>query len=80
MACHITLLSAIRKQDVPFINGLLFLLVWLNEPLADADKATVHETALQEVVDGLEQERSALVGQAALPLAVLLTWKMKRIH
>ena len=65
--------SAVGKRDTPFINGLLLLLVWLDEPLADADKATVHETAFQQVVDGLEQQRSTLIGQAALPHAVLLT-------
>ena len=68
MALHITL-----KQVIPFVNGLLLLLVGLNEPLADANKATVHETALQQVVDGFEQECSTLVGQATLPLAILLT-------
>lgn len=73
MMHHKTLLSAIRKQDIPFINGLLLLLVWLHKPLADADKAAVHETALQQVVDGLEQERSTLIGQATLPLTILLT-------
>lgn len=58
---------------IPFIKGLPFLLVWLNKPLPNADKATVHETALQQVVDGLEQECSTLVGQATLPLTILLT-------
>lgn len=58
---------------IPFINGLLLLLVRLDKPLADANKAAVHETALQKVVDGFEQERSTLVGQATLPLAILLT-------
>lgn len=66
-------LCAVRTHVIPFINGLLLLLVWLNKPLADADKATVHETALQQVVDGFEQERSTLVGQATLPLTILLT-------
>lgn len=61
------------KPDIPLIDGLLLLLVWLDEPLADADEAAVHEATLQQVVDGLEQERSTLVGQAALPLAILLT-------
>lgn len=75
MVRHKTLLSAIRRWDIPFINGLLILLIWLDKPLADADEATVHEAALQQVVDGLEEERSTLVGQAALPLAVLLTWE-----
>lgn len=66
--------------DIPLIDGLLLLLVWLDEPLADADEAAVHEAALQQVVDGLEQERPTLVGQAALPLAILLTWKQGRRH
>lgn len=50
-------------------------MIWLDKPLADADEAAVHEAALQQVVDGLEEERSTLVGQAALPLTVLLTWE-----
>lgn len=58
---------------LPLVDGLLVLLIWLDKPLADADEAAVHEAALQQVVDGLEQERSTLVGEAALPLAVLLT-------
>lgn len=58
---------------LPLVDGLLVLLIWLDKPLADADEATVHEAALQQVVDGLEQERPTLVGEAALPLAVLLT-------
>ncbi len=78
MACCIVLLSAIGEQDTPFIDGLLPLLVWLHKPLANADEATVHETALQQVVDGFEQERSTLVGQATLPLTVLLTCKQGR--
>lgn len=60
------------KQDLPFVDDLFLLLVWLDKPLADADEAAVHEAALQQVVDGFEQERPALVGQAAFPLAVLL--------
>lgn len=59
-------------RDAPFVDDLLLLLVWLDKPLADANEAAVHEAALQQVVDGFEQERPALVGQAALPLAVLL--------
>lgn len=62
-----------RKWTVPFVDGLLLLLIWLDKPLADANKVPVHEAALQQVVDGLEQECSTLVGQAALPLAILLT-------
>lgn len=62
-------------QALPFVDALLLLLVWLNKPLADADEAAIHEASLQQVVDGFEQERPALVGQAALPLAVLLAWR-----
>lgn len=62
-------------QALPFVDALLLLLVWLNKPLADADEAAIHEAALQQVVDGFEQERPALVGQAAFPLAVLLAWR-----
>lgn len=65
-------ISSTGKQDLPFIDGLLLLLVWLNKPLADADEAAIHEAALQQVVDGFEQKRPALIGQAAFPLAVLL--------
>ena len=60
------------EPDKPFVDGFLVLLVGLHEPLPDADKAPVHEAALQQVVDGFEQERATLVRQAALPLAVLL--------
>lgn len=60
------------ERDAPLVDGLLILLIWLDEPLADADEAAVHEAALQQVVDGLEQERPTFVGKAALPLAVLL--------
>lgn len=60
------------KQDIPFVDGLLLLLVWLNKPLADSDEAAVHKAALEQVVDGFEQERPALVRQAAFPLTVLL--------
>lgn len=60
--------------DAPLIDGLLILLIWLDEPLANTDKTAVHEAALQEVVDGLEQKRPTLVGKAALPLAILLAW------
>lgn len=62
-------------RALPFVDALLLLLVWLNKPLADADEAAIHEAALQQVVDGFEQERPALVGQAAFPLAVLLAWR-----
>lgn len=51
-----------KKQDIPFINGLLLLLVWLDKPLANTNKAPVHEAALQQVVNGFEQERSTLIG------------------
>ena len=60
------------EPDKPLVDGLLVLLVGLHEPLPDAHKAAVHEAALQQVVDGFEQERATLVRQAALPLAVLL--------
>lgn len=63
----------IWKQDIPFVNGLLLLLVWLYKPLANTDKAAVHETSLQQVVDGFKQKRPTLVGEAALPLTILLT-------
>lgn len=69
-----TLLLCRREGGtLPLIDGLLILLIWLDKPLADADEAAVHEAALQQVVDGLEQKRSTLVGEAALPLAILLT-------
>lgn len=66
--------SATKKQDIPFINGLFLLLVWLDKPLAYTNKAPVHETTLQQVVNGFEQKRSTLIGQATFPLAILFTW------
>lgn len=69
----ISRLSDISKQNLPFINDLLLLLVWLNKPLANANKATVHETTFQQVVNGFKQECSTLIGQAAFPLTILLT-------
>ena len=57
----------------PLVDGLLVLLVGLDEPLAEAHEAAVHQAALQQVVDGFEQERAALVRQAALPHAVILS-------
>lgn len=51
-----------KKQDIPFVNGLLLLLVWLDKPLANTNKAPVHEAALQQVVNGFEQESSTLIG------------------
>lgn len=71
--------SSTGKQDAPFVDDLLLLLVWLDKPLADADEAAVHEAALQQVVNGFEQECPALIGQAAFPLAILLTWKDTQI-
>lgn len=72
-------LSAVGKENIPFVDDLLLLLVWLNEPLADANEATVHETALQQVVNGFEEERPTLIGQAAVPLAILLTLKQTNV-
>lgn len=63
---------------LPLIDGLLILLVGLDKPLANTDKAAVHEATLQQVMDSFEQECAALIGQATLPLAVLLTWARKR--
>lgn len=78
LAISIFLFTVIKTCHIPLIYGLFLLLVWLDEPLANADKSTVHETALQQVVDGLEEERPTLVGQAALPLAILFTWRQGR--
>lgn len=52
---------------LPFVDGLLILLVGFDEPLAYTNKGSVHEAAFQQVMDGFEEQRSALVGQATLP-------------
>lgn len=59
-------------QDVPLVDGLLILLVGLDKPLADANEAAIHEAALQQVVDGFEQQRATFVGKAVLPEPVIL--------
>lgn len=53
--------------DIPLVDGLLVLLVRFDEPLADADEAAVHEAALQQVVDGFEEQRATFVREAVLP-------------
>lgn len=65
--------AATREQErLPFVDDFLILLIGLHKPLADAYETAVHEAALQQVVDGFEQERATLIRQAAFPLAVLL--------
>lgn len=61
-------------EHVPFVDGLLILLVRLDEPLADANEAAIHEAALQQVVDGFEQQCATLVGKSVLPQPVVLGW------
>lgn len=65
--------SVCTTSLLPFVDGLLILLVGFDKPLADTNKGSVHEAALQQVMDGFEEQRSALVGQAALPRTVLIT-------
>lgn len=42
------------SASLPLVDGLLIFLVGFDEPLADANKAAIHEAALQQVVDGFE--------------------------
>lgn len=57
----------------PLVIGLLVFLVGLHKPLADADEAAVHEAALQQVVDGFEEQRATFIRQAVVPHAIVLT-------
>ena len=61
-----------QPRDSPLVDGLLVLLVGLDEPAADAHEAAVDQAALQQVVHGLEEQRAALVRQAVLPHALVL--------
>ena len=61
-----------NPRDSPLVDGLLVLLVGLDEPAADAHEAAVDQAALQQVVHGLEEQRAALVRQAVLPHALVL--------
>lgn len=58
---------------VPLVDGLLILLVGFDEPLSDANEAAIHEAALQQVVDGFEQQRATLIGKAVLPQPIILS-------
>lgn len=49
----------------------------LHEPLAQTDEVAGQEAALDEVVEGLEEERAALVGQSRLPGALLAICKRR---
>lgn len=53
--------------NIPLVDGLLILLIRFDKPLADANEAAIHEAALQQVVDGFEQQRATFVGKAVLP-------------
>lgn len=64
--------------NVPLVDGLLILLVGLHEPLADANEAAVHEAALQQVVNGFEQQRATFIGKAVLPQPIILSWRGER--
>lgn len=57
------------------VYGLLVLFVGFDEPFADAYKTAVHQTALKEVMNGLEEKSSTFVGQTALPHTVVLACK-----
>lgn len=61
-----------QRPGLPLVDGLFILLVGFDKPLPEAYKAAVHEAALQQVVDGLEEQRAALIGQAGLPHAIFL--------
>lgn len=52
----------------------------LHEPLAEADEVAGQETALDEVVEGLEEQGAALVGQARFPGALLAICKEKEVE
>lgn len=66
------------SADLPPVDGLLVLLVGLHEPFADADEAAIHEAALQQVVDGFEEQRATLVGEAVLPEPVVFGWRERQ--
>lgn len=68
-------LSRASSADLPPVDGLLVLLVGLHKPFADADEAAIHEAALQQVVDGFEEQRATLVGEAVLPEPVVFGWR-----
>lgn len=57
---------------LPLVNGLLILFIGFDKPFSDAHEVTVHQTALQQVVNGLEEKSSTFVGQTAFPHAVIL--------
>lgn len=57
---------------LPLVNGLLVLFVGFDEPFSDAYETAVHQTALQQVVNGLEEKSSTFVGQTAFPHTVIL--------
>ncbi len=77
-------LSPKRKQRppfasiLPFVDRLLILLVGFDKPLANTNEGSVHEAALQQVMDGFEEQRSALVGQATIPRTILITCETQR--
>ncbi len=73
-----TAASVCATSLLPFVDRLLILLVGFDEPLADTNEGPVHEAALQQVMDGFEEQRSALVGQAAIPRTVLITCETQR--
>lgn len=58
---------------LPLVDGLLVFLVGFDKPLADAHKAAVHEAALQQVVDGFEEQCTALIRQTTFPHTIFIT-------
>ena len=71
-------LSRTSGANVPFVDGLLVLLVGFDKPLPDPNEAAIHEAALQQVVDGFEQQRATLVGKPVLPQPNILAWGQKK--
>lgn len=61
------------RKVLPLVDGLFIFLVGFDKPLADTHKAAVHEAALQQVVDGFEEQCAALVCQTTFPHTVFIT-------
>ena len=72
-----------RQRERKMCHGVVVLLrtlVRLNEPFSQPDEVAREQTSLDQVVQGFEQQRPALVGQAALPRALFAVWKKQRVR
>lgn len=54
-------LKRTTSDNIPLVDRLLILLIRLHKPFANANKAAIHEAALQQVVDGFEQQRATFI-------------------